>query len=135
MLDAHTDRLYGADLYVKWKPPNVARTYMSVAWTSEFFLREIPFFDHRLEGALYSQVVWQVARRVLVGTRGEVLGLPVDMSVKREYAASGSLTFVFSEFARIRAYGEVRFPQGAPTNYAAFLQLEAAIGAHGAHPY
>lgn len=134
-LDSRTDRLYGADLYLKWKPPNVSRTYMSLAWTSEFILREIPFFDHRLEGALYSQLVWQVARRVILGVRGEVDGLPANLTVKRDYAGAGSLTFVFSEFARIRAYGEVRFPPGAPVNYAAFLQLEAAIGAHGAHPY
>ena len=137
------DRLYGADLYIKWKPPNVSRTYMSLAWTTEFLLREIPFFGHRLDGALYSQLAWQVARRVILAVRGEVDGIPrgaalgpVDaLAVPRDYAGAGSLTFVFSEFARVRAYGEVRFPDGLPTNFAAFLQLEAAIGAHGAHPY
>ena len=33
--------LYGGDLYVKWKPPNVAQTYGSVQWTTEYFARNI----------------------------------------------------------------------------------------------
>ena len=45
----------------------------------------------------------------------------------------------------MRLYGEVRYgprflpedvlPQPARVSGAAFLQLEAAIGAHGAHPF
>lgn len=59
-LDGLRSRLYGADLYLKWKPPNVSATFMSLAWTTEFVLREIPSLDHRIEGALSSQLVWQV---------------------------------------------------------------------------
>jgi hypothetical protein len=51
-----------------------------------------------------------------------------------------------SEFSRVRLYGEVRYgarflPENVIPNppsrvsAAAFLQLEAAIGAHGAHPF
>ncbi len=139
MLDNRFSRLYGADLYFKWKPLNVSETYMSVAWQTEFILREIP--NIQLDGALYSQVVWQLTRRLLVGVRGEIDGLPshaesaVAVPINREYAAAGSVTFVFSEFARVRAYGDVRFPDGMPTRYTGFIQLEGAIGAHGAHPY
>jgi hypothetical protein len=135
------DNLYGADLYLKWKPPNVAQGYASVAWQSEYFLRQIPNLKiagvphKQLEGAIYSQLVVQAARRWFVGVRGEILGIPAGDNVKREYAAAASLTWALSEFARARIYGEVRFPRGAATNGAAFLQLEAAIGAHGAHPF
>jgi hypothetical protein len=55
------------------------------------------------------------------------------------------LTWQLSEFARIRIYGEVRYgqrflpldptPRSPRLSEAAFLQLEAAIGAHGAHPF
>lgn len=135
-LDGHRSRLYGADLYVKWKPPNVSNTYMSLAWTTEYILREVPDFrPQNLEGALYSQLVWQVARRWFLGARGEIDGLPAGMYVPREYAASGSLTFALSEFARARLYAEARFPSGGDASFVSFLQIEVALGAHGAHPY
>ena len=62
-------------------------------------------------------------------------------------AGAASLTWALSEFARVRLYGEVRrghrflpLEAGASsgerrTSGALFLQLEAAIGAHGAHPF
>jgi len=138
--------LYGADLYLKWKPPNVSRTYMSLGWTTEFVLRQLPS-SNLVEGALYSQLAWQVARRWVIGVRGELDGLPQGVNVPRQYAGAASLTWNLSEFARARLYGEARHtPDGQPaigfipavaagTAYSAFLQLEASIGAHGAHAY
>lgn len=149
--DNYYDNLYGADLYLKWKPVNQARSYASVAWQSEYFLRQIPdlvlagFKRPQLEGGLYSQVVIQADRRWFVGVRGEVMGIPSGANIHREYAGAASLTWQLSEFARIRLYGEVRhgqrflpldpIPRAARLSEAAFLQLEAAIGAHGAHPF
>ena len=149
--DNYYDNLYGADLYFKWKPVNQARSYASVAWQSEYFLRQIPdlvlggFKRPQLEGGLYSQVVVQAHRRWFIGLRGEIMGLPSGDSIHREYAGDASLTWQLSEFARIRIYGEVRYgqrflpldptPRSPRLSEAAFLQLEAAIGAHGAHPF
>ena len=142
LYDNFYDNLYGADLYLKWKPSNVTRTYASIAWQTEYFLRHIPNLILNgknvveLEGGLYSQLVFQVARRWYLGARGEVMGIPSGDNVHREYASAGSVTFAWSEFARVRVYGEARFPQWGPAvNGAAFLQLEASIGAHGAHPF
>jgi len=148
--DGARSHLYGADLYVKWKPANQAETYASVAWQTEYFLRQLPDLTlpgartPPLEGGLYSQVVAQVQRRWFIGLRGEVLGLPRGDNVHREYAGALSCTWALSEFARVRAYGELRdgrrFSPLAPEpgthrSGALFLQLEAAIGAHGAHPF
>lgn len=148
--DGASANLYGADLYVKWKPVNQAETYASLAWQTEYFLRQLPNLmlagtkSAQLEGGLYSQLVAQVQRRLFIGLRGEVLGLPQGDNVHREYAGALSLTWALSEFARVRAYGEVRdgrrFLPLAPTpethrSGALFLQVEAAIGAHGAHPF
>lgn len=55
--------------------------------------------------------------------------------MRRDYAATGSFTFQLSEFARVRLHGEARLPDQDKVNFAAFLQLEASIGAHGAHAY
>jgi hypothetical protein len=139
--------LYGTDLYVKWKPPNVSTTYMSLAWTTEFMVRHVPELDV-LDGALYSQLVWQAARRWFIGLRGEIDGLPRRSSadnMPRQYAGAASLTWQLSEFARVRLYGELRdapYRPSAPVpgippgwSWAGFLQIEASIGAHGAHPY
>ncbi|HZS35457.1 MAG TPA: hypothetical protein VFF06_01445 [Polyangia bacterium] len=156
------DNLYGADLYFKWKPPNVAQHYRSVAWTTEWFMRQIPDLKilgvghAQLEGGLYTQVVVQLARRWLVGLRGEALGVPKGDNLRTELAAAGSVTWTLSEFSRIRLYAEVRGPVGcaapplgcatpnaqfvsAPqpqhVTGALFTQFEIAIGAHGAHPF
>ncbi|HVR60280.1 MAG TPA: hypothetical protein VMU50_00200 [Polyangia bacterium] len=144
--DGLADNLYGADLYVKWKPPNQAETYASLAWQSEYFVRQIPGYTRagaaapQVEGAAYTQLVMQTHRRWYVGVRGEIAGLPAGDSITRQYAGAASLTWGLSEFARVRLYGEVRrgaLPLDATqrTTGAAFLQLEAAIGAHGAHPF
>jgi hypothetical protein len=151
MYDNFFDNLYGVDLYLKWKPPNQVATYASVAWQSEFFLRQIPDLTiagvrhPELEGGLYSQVVVQTHRRWYLGLRGELMGIPSGDNVKREYAGAASVTWGLSEFSRVRLYGEVRYgPRFVPTEItaagprvsgAAFLQLEASIGAHGAHPF
>jgi hypothetical protein len=151
LYDNYYDNLYGADLYLKWKPANQSRTYASVAWQTEYFLRDIPDVviggsKHRqLEGGIYSQVVVQAHRRWYFGLRGELMGIPSGDNIKREYAGAGSITWALSEFSRVRLYGELRYgprflpldatPHPARLAAAAFLQLEAAIGAHGAHPF
>jgi hypothetical protein len=145
--DNFYDLLYAFDLYLKWKPPNQARSYASIAWQTEYFLRQIPELKvsgavhPQTEGGLYTQIVAQFARRWFLGVRGEMLGAPSGALLKHEYAASLSLTCQFSEFARLRLYGEVRAPERQnqkgvyDINGATFLQLEASIGAHGAHPF
>jgi hypothetical protein len=149
--DNFYDNLYGADLYLKWKPANVSRTYASVAWQTEYWLRQIPNVmiggvrHPQLEGGMYSQVVVQTHRRWYLGLRGELMGIPSGDNVKREYAGAASITWALSEFSRVRLYGELRHgPRFLPTDAsphparltgAAFLQLEASIGAHGAHPF
>lgn len=153
LFDGLSDNLVGADLYLKWKPANQAETYASVAWQTEYFVRQIPKVviagaDHsETEGGLYSQVVVQAARRLFVGLRGELLGVPAGDNLRREVAGAFSLTWALSEFARVRLYGEARrghrfLPLEVDassaerrTSGALFLQLEAAIGAHGAHPF
>jgi hypothetical protein len=149
--DGFADNLYGVDLYLKWKPPNQAQTYASVAWQTEYFVRQIPNLTidgvrrPQLEGGLYSQVVVQTHRRLYLGLRGELMGLPSGDNITREYAGAASVTWALSEFARIRLYGELRHgqpflpleaaPHAPRLAGATFLQLEAAIGAHGAHPF
>jgi hypothetical protein len=143
--------LVGADLYVKWKPPNVAGGYTSVAWQSEAIWRHLDEgadLPGGWDGGLYSQVVVQVARRWFLGLRGDLLGIPSSNSLGRTLRGSASITFQPSEFARVRWYVEAEHVDSwmsvpgtalpalqLPDSVATFLQLEISIGAHGAHAF
>ena len=144
--DGASTSVEGVDLYVKYKPPNVAGGYFSLAWTTEYFLRQVqPLTTGESvaqDGGLYTQLVFQVARQWFLGARQDFLGLPESSLQPRVERTSLSVTFVFSEFARLRLYGEhetsrsIGPPEGSnPASYAAYLQLEVGIGAHGAHPF
>ena len=144
--------LFGADLYVKWKPPNVVQGYTSVAWQTEAVWRRLGNaggIGEEWDGGLYSQVVVQVARNWFIGVRGDVLGLPTSSVLGRTQRGSASLTWQGSEFARVRIYAETEHvgSGGGPflptatagavpsTSFATYLQVEYSIGAHGAHPF
>jgi hypothetical protein len=136
----HRSQLYGADLYVKVKPPNQAVTYFSLAWTTEYFYRRIADgSDAVADGGVYTQIVVQVARSWFLGVREDILGIPSSLLQPRVSRTSGSITFAPSEFARVRAYLERELASDSglspANNTVAYLQLEVAIGAHGAHPF
>ena len=145
--------LVGGDLYLKWKPPNIAEGYDSLAWQSELIFRHLAAGDglpDEWDGGAYSQLVYQFARRWSVGVRGDLIGIPTSTVLGRTVRGATSLTFQASEFARVRGYLEAEntsagsnvssagqlIPAATPgTAVAAFLQLEISIGAHGAHPF
>ncbi|HVP60301.1 MAG TPA: hypothetical protein VMT11_07070 [Myxococcaceae bacterium] len=144
--DGASTSLEGVDLYLKYKPPNVVSGYFSLAWTTEYFLRQVqpltPEESVAQDGGLYTQLVFQVARQWYLGVRQDFLGIPQSTLQSRVQRTSLSFTFATSEFARIRLYGERETTPAAgqsifsgPECYAAYLQLEVAIGAHGAHPF
>ncbi len=140
--------LYGADLYLKWKPANVSGGYTSLAFQAEAIFRHFDAgdsLDSEWDGGLYAQVVAQVARRWFLGARYDLIGVPTSSVLGRTQRGAVSLTFQASEFARLRGYLEVEqasdtsgslLPKIAQaTAPAAFLQLEISIGAHGAHAF
>jgi hypothetical protein len=126
--------LEGGDLYFKWKPANVAQTYASFQWTTEYYQREIEGGGPR-EGAGYTEPVLQFARRWYVGARFDLTGLPAGVNVPRRYGYAGSLTFAPSEFSRFRLYAQELTGPGVPSSTVGFLQAEYSMGAHGAHPF
>jgi len=126
--------LYGGDLYLKWKPANQAQTYSSLQWTTEWFTRSIAD-GGPTEGAGYTELVAQFARRFYAGGRFDLTGLPSGPNVPRRYGYTASLTFAPSEFSRIRLYGQELTGPGAKSTTVGFLQAEYSMGAHGAHPF
>ena len=157
LADAAT-QLYGSDLYVKFKPPNQSGGYFSVAWQSEYYVRHSRRY---LRARATGGCGVSVNRR----TRPTAASTPswwCSSTAAGSWACAGTcsarppsvhpapggprapadVTFVTSEFARLRLYGEreTRRPGGSallrgPANYMGLLQLEIAMGAHGAHAF
>jgi hypothetical protein len=141
-------QLYGADVYLKWKPVNVAQGYESLAFQAEAVLRHFGSGDglaDEWDGGAYAQIVAQFARRWFLGVRGDAVGIPSSSVLARAERVGLVLTFQGSEFSRVRGYLEAEhatapssafLPQAQPEwAPAAYVQLEISIGAHGAHPY
>ncbi len=133
-LEGPRSYLYGADLYYKWKPANVAQSYASFQWTTEFYARTLAD-GGPTEGAGYSEAVVQIARRFYLGGRFDLTGLPSGPDVPRRYAGAASVTFAPSEFSRLRLYAQELGGPGVAATTVGFLQVEYSMGAHGAHPF
>jgi hypothetical protein len=133
-LDGPRSYLYGADLYYKWKPANVAQSYASFQWTTELYARTLAD-GGPTEGAGYSEAVVQIARRFYLGGRFDLTGLPTGPDVPRRYGGAASITFAPSEFSRLRLYAQELGGPGVVATTVGFLQVEYAMGAHGAHPF
>jgi hypothetical protein len=96
----------------------------------------------------YAQLLWRLSRRLSVAARYEwngavvaeaghlpaALGALDDRDSRRR--ASAALTFAPSEFSKLRVQlSRTDDPHQERPALAAYLVLELAIGAHGAHPY
>jgi hypothetical protein len=126
--------LYGADLYYKWRPPDVTGELGSLTWATEYFVRSIAD-GGQTEGALYTEPVLQVAKRWFIGARLDVTGLPSGAAVPRRYGIAASLTFAPTEFSRLRLYAQDLSGPGISSTLVGFVQAEFSMGAHGAHPF
>jgi hypothetical protein len=162
---ADTDtRIYGADLYFKWRPLANNQGWPFLAWQTEAMLRRYqaaPVLD--ADGAqaagrttlddagLYSQLLWGFARPWVAGVRydrarGErtEIALPdggyatsADSLRDSRQRVSAVLSYYPSEFSKLRLqynYDRAEFLSAADA-HSAYLQFEILFGAHGAHKF
>jgi hypothetical protein len=154
--------LLGSDLYLKWKPANQAGGYFALSFQAEALLRHLPrlvraqggTLDPAWDGGLYAQLVAQLSRRISLGGRFDLLGIPSSVAIPRVTRESLEVTWQLSEFAKVRAsaYGEQTGDYGGDANrfdggqglslagpntstWGVLGQLEISIGAHGAHAF
>jgi hypothetical protein len=131
-------RLQAFDATLRWKPLQTA-TYRSFTFRTELFRsdREQPGEDPVAWGG-YVSGDYQLAKRWFVGARYEQSEHPDDPDQK-DTGVAGLLTFWPSEFSQLR--GELRQRRYSlrdadhETATELLLQLQFAIGAHGAHPF
>jgi hypothetical protein len=135
--DART-RLQALDATLRWKPLQTA-TYRSATFRGELFRsrREQPGGTPTAWGGFISGD-YQLAKRWFVGARLEQSEHPDDPAQK-DRGVAGLLTFWPSEFSQLRAeLRRRRYSLRDSSEYTAtelLLQLQFAIGAHGAHPF
>ena len=132
--ETHWTNLQAVDATLRWKPLQTG-TYRSA------ILRAEVFRSHRSQPGI-PQTAWgwfvsgdyQLAKRWWVGARVEASDRAADASL-HDSGQAAILTFWPSEFSQLR--GELRrrrYAHGITANEA-LLQLQFAIGAHGAHPF
>lgn len=129
-----TTTLENVQLVYRWKPLQ-GRPFRSFTLRSEFFWsrREQPGGAQSGQG-FYASGDYQLARRWFVGARYEFSDHADDERL-RDRGEAVTLTFWPSEFSQVR--GELRrrrYARGVTANEA-LIQLQFAIGAHGAHPF
>ena len=127
--------LEGLDATYRWKPLETA-TYRSATFRGEVYRsrRDQPGGTETALG-WYLSGDYQLAKRWFVGARFEASEHADDSSL-RDTGVAGTLTFWPSEFSQLRA--ELRHRHYSLTDEGAnelLLQLQFAIGAHGAHPF
>ena len=94
-----------------------------------------------VDTGLYGQLFWRFAQRWATAARYDYVtgapGDPLDPEwVSERQRVAADVTFYPTEFSRLRLQGSADLPAYRPDPiYAAFLALEVAVGAHGAHPF
>jgi len=161
--DTHT-RIYGGDLYFKWRPLTNNQGWPFLAWQTEALLRryqaaavvdadgaETTAATTLDDAGLYSQLLWGFARPWVVGVRydrarGErtAFALPegdyetsLDSLRDSRQRYSAVLSYYPSEFSKLRLqynYDRAEF-LNAGDAHSAYLQFEILFGAHGAHKF
>jgi hypothetical protein len=157
-------RIYGADLYAKWKPLINDHGWPFLSWQTEAMLRRYqaaevvsqsgaavePTVALNDYGA-YSQLLWGFARPWVVGVRydyarGEAdeFTLPdssyssaSDPLRDQRQRFSAVVSYYPSEFSKLRLqynYDHSQFLSQADA-HSAYLQFEILFGAHGAHKF
>jgi hypothetical protein len=131
---SNTTDLENVHLVYRWKPLQ-GRPYRSFILRSEYFWsqRQQPDGTQNARG-FFVGGDYQLGRRWFAGARYEFSDRATDATM-RDKGAAATLTFMPSEFSLLRA--EYRYRDYAPGIRAneGFLQIQFAIGAHGAHPF
>jgi len=125
-----SEKLGGADLFLKIRP---LRTRAYLAVTAELFARSFSGAQSGTQDlGWYAQAVWRQDAFWAYGLRYD---RAPDVAGGAEQRGSAILTYMPSEFLRLRLQGGVDRLASGRTGYEGILALEFAVGAHGAHPF
>ena len=146
-------RIYGADLYWKWKSATAAQGFPFVSVQTEILSRRydaearpsaedpgVTLPDEMLrDHGGYAQVLWGVKPRWVLGMRadwakGSPAGFTTPLRAERR-RLSPNLTWYPSEFSKLRLQYNYDDRKGLGTDHSLWLQFEFILGAHAAHKF
>ena len=135
-------RIYGVDLYIKWRPIVNQRGFPFVAWQTEWLTRDYQTPDGPLQDrGGYTQALWGFTPRWVAGLRLEYANASGDDGTdplrdrRKRYAPN--LTFYPTEFSKLRLQYNRDWAEHLPGNSvnSMWLQYEFNLGAHSAHKF
>jgi hypothetical protein len=146
-------RIYGADLYWKWKSPTADAGFPFVSVQSEYLLRQYDA-DARVpldpgtptlrratlgDDGAYAQLLWGIKPRIVAGIRGEYAHADKATYVSPERADrtrwSPNLTWYPTEFSKFRVQYNYDNRAGIGIDHSVWVQFEFLLGAHAAHKF
>ncbi|HUP63622.1 MAG TPA: hypothetical protein VNA69_24765 [Thermoanaerobaculia bacterium] len=127
------NRFAGVDVTYRWKPLQRS-IYNSFILRFEGLANRRADFDDTLRGH-YLSADYQFARRWFTGVRFDSAERLFEDARARDRALSATLTFWPSEFSQVRGQFRRTRLGGGPSINEFLLQLQFAIGAHGAHVF
>ena len=135
VVDGSNARRIGVDATFRYRPLRRAIYRQFVGRTEIIWSREdLPTGLQQHASGFYTSADYQFARRWFAGARLDRSGRPLEDGV-HDSGGSVSLTFRPSEFSIVRGqYRRTQYAEGIDANEL-LLQLNFAIGAHGAHPF
>ena len=135
MVDGSNARRIGVDATFRYRPLRRAIYRQFVGRTEIIWSREdLTTGLQQHASGFYTSADYQFARRWFAGARLDRSGRPLEDGV-HDSGGSVSLTFRPSEFSIVRGqYRRTQYAESIDANEL-LLQLNFAIGAHGAHPF
>jgi hypothetical protein len=146
----HNTRIFGGDLYWKWKPSDANAGFPFVSWQTEALYQQFEAGADPGAGLSsetlddwggYTQVLWGFKERWVAGLRGEFADGnhgTFDASDRfrgERYRVSPAITFYPSEFSKLRIQYNYDHGELFGDAHAIWLQMEFLLGAHGAHKF
>ena len=129
-----TTQLFGVDATFRWRPLTRAIYHQFVARTEYIRSHRDQIDGLQKAGGFYVSGDYQFARRWWMGGRLDQSGRADDASLL-DRGQSFLLTFMPTEFSKLRGqYRRTAYANG-PTAHEFLMQFQFAIGAHGAHPF
>jgi hypothetical protein len=143
-------RIFGGDLYWKWKPSDANAGFPFVSWQTEALYQQFEAGADPGAGLSsetlddwggYTQVLWGFKERWVAGLRGEFADGnhgAFDASDRfrgERYRVSPAITFYPSEFSKLRIQYNYDHGELFGDAHAIWLQMEFLLGAHGAHKF
>ncbi len=142
--------VYGVDFFWKWKPADAAQGFPCLTWQTEALYRRfeaagdpiVPLPAEVLRDyGYYSQLVWGFVPRWNAGLRvdyasGNTAAAEAgDPYRGQRYRFSPELTFLPSEFSKIRLQYNYDHGDLFGNAHSVWMRLEFGLGAHAAHKY